>query len=97
MSQPDISAGMKAKQQERQLSSVPDPGHAQESIVNEATHNVTVRLPISLDDSLEEFLFHVNRAARTVGQRTLTKRKLIERAIRELVAKSPADVLGQAG
>lgn len=93
MSQPDIAAAMKAKAQ--QMAALPKSGEPPrpDRAGKEATHNVTVRLPVSLDDRLEEFLFHVNRAARTAGRRTLAKRELIELAIHELVTRAPGDVL----
>jgi hypothetical protein len=96
MSQPDIAAAMKAKAQ--QMTTLPkrDETSRPERSGKEATHNVTVRLPVSLDDRLEEFLFHVNRAARTAGHRTLAKRELIELAIREIITRAPGDVLDQA-
>ncbi len=90
----DISAGVKAKIQASAVQPIAEPGVGGEAYGLEATHNVTVRLPVSLDDRLEEFLFHVNRAARTVGKRALTKRQLIELAIRELVDRAPGEVLG---
>ena len=91
MSKHDISAGIRARQASARG---PEPDiTSSRSRGSEPSHNVCVRLPVSLDDCLEEQVLRVNQAARAAGQKTITKRELIELALREVVRRAPGEVL----
>jgi hypothetical protein len=95
----DISAGIRARQRSMMTAAAESPeGFRGEppSLADEPSHHIVVKVPVSLDDQIEEQLLRVNRAARDAGRAGFTKRRFIELALRDLVRTPPAEILARA-
>jgi hypothetical protein len=92
----DISAGIRARQR-----AAAEPAPRDELPASfppeRPPYFVAVRVPVSLDDQIEEQLLKVNQAAREAGRAGFSKRRFIELALRDLVRTPPAEILARAG
>ena len=91
-----LTAALKASSKrnpQRQNAETLPPSPRSAAQREEPTTLVAVRLPVSVDDQIEETVLRVNQAARATGQSSLKKKDLIELAIRKFLSLSPGEIL----
>jgi hypothetical protein len=100
MSKPklDISAGMKARQavtESREAAPANRNGGSGSRAARESEHYIGVKIPVSLDDRIEEKVLEIKKAARLEGVAvpTINKRLLIKLGLLELVELPVATIL----
>ena len=98
MSRKALTAALKASTKRNPPRRQEDGGESRERSVSspsreEPTTLVAFRLPVSVDDQIEETVVRLKQAARAAGQSSLKKKELLELAIRHFLSLSPGEIL----